>query len=76
MAKGDNKRTGNRGDWSEIYVLLRILSEGYIFPADENLTRKTDSYFPVLKAIRKEKNTVYEYKPNIYRQKGIYSWRK
>ena len=29
--------TGNRGEWSEVYAFLRILSDGEIRPADANL---------------------------------------
>lgn len=48
--------TGNKGEWSEIYVLLRLLADGRIYAADENLQRLENVYFPILKIIREEKN--------------------
>lgn len=48
--------TGNKGEWSEIYVLLRLLADGRIYAADENLRRLEKVYFPILKIIREEKD--------------------
>ena len=50
--------TGNKGEWSEIYVLLRLLADGRIYAADENLQRLENVYFPILKIIREEKKKV------------------
>lgn len=47
---------GNIGEWSEIYVLLKLLADGKVYAADEELTKIKDTYFPVLKAIREETN--------------------
>lgn len=44
--------TGNKGEWSEIYVLLRLLAEGRIYAADEQIHRDPDIYFPILKIFR------------------------
>lgn len=54
--------TGNKGEWSEAYVLLRLLAQGRIYAADENLEQIDDMYFPILKILREEiKNHKYEY---------------
>lgn len=54
--------TGNKGEWSEIYVLLRLLADGKIYAADENVNKIDSIYFPVLKIIREEKALEkYEY---------------
>ena len=54
--------TGNKGEWSEVYVLLRLLAQGRIYAADENLEQIDDMYFPILKILREEiKNNKYEY---------------
>ena len=29
--------TGNKGEWSEIYVLFKLLAEGKLYAADEHL---------------------------------------
>lgn len=54
--------TGNKGEWSEIYVLFRLLSDGKIFAANENLKKIERSYFPIIKIIREEiSEKRYEY---------------
>ena len=55
--------TGNKGEWSEIYVLLKLLAEGKLYAADEELNRIEDTYFPIIKIIRQEsKEHINEYK--------------
>jgi hypothetical protein len=54
--------TGNVGEWSEIYVLLKLLAEGRIYAADDNLNRINGMYFPIIKIVRQEVNSKkYEY---------------
>ncbi|MCL2574873.1 MAG: HpaII family restriction endonuclease [Defluviitaleaceae bacterium] len=56
---------GNKGEWSELYVLLRLLAEGNLFAADKNLNRIKDMFFPIINIIREEvKGKIYEYRPN------------
>ena len=45
---------GNKGEWSEFYAFIKILTDKKIFAADENLERLQDKYFTVLKIIREE----------------------
>jgi HpaII restriction endonuclease. len=33
------KLRGNKGEWSEIYTFLKLLADGKLYAADENLTR-------------------------------------
>ncbi|MEQ9149821.1 MAG: HpaII family restriction endonuclease, partial [Cytophagales bacterium] len=33
------KLTGNKGEWSELYVLFKLLAEAKLYSADENLNR-------------------------------------
>ena len=55
--------TGNKGEWSEIYTLFRLLGEGKVHAGDANLN-KLDLYYPILNVIREESKR-YEYKPNV-----------
>ncbi len=54
--------TGNKGEWSEIYALFRLLGEGKVHAGDANLN-KLDLYYPILNIIREESKR-FEYKPN------------
>jgi len=52
---------GNKGEWSETYTFLKLLAEGKIYAADENLQR-IDSFYPLIKIDRAEKdNSHHEY---------------
>lgn len=54
--------TGNKGEWSELYVLLRLLADGRLYAADADLRRLEDVFFPILKIFRTEEslgNLVY-----------------
>lgn len=48
------KITGNKGEWSELYVLLRLLSTGKIYTADDKLCKIDSMFFPILKIIRED----------------------
>lgn len=45
---------GNRGEWSEAYVLLRLLGEGALFAADENRRPNRGLFFPIVRIVRHE----------------------
>ena len=54
--------SGNKGEWSEIYTLFKLLGEGKVHAGDANMN-KLDIYYPILNIIRQESKR-YEYKPN------------
>lgn len=54
--------TGNKGEWSEIYTLFRLLGDGKVHAGDANLN-KMELYYPIINIIREESKR-YEYKPN------------
>lgn len=64
----------NKGEWSEIYVFLKLLSEGKIYAADENLNKINDVFYSLIKIIRNENDNTFEYfygtNINIYNTKN------
>ena len=44
--------TGNKGEWSELYALLKLLSTGRLYAANEKTERIDDVYFPIQKIFR------------------------
>lgn len=56
-----SKLTGNKGEWSEIYVFLRLLEIGKLYAATENLERKDSVFYDILKIIRNETLGVLEF---------------
>ena len=58
--------TGNKGEWSEIYTLLRLLGDGKVYAGDADLNRLS-IYYPIINIIREESKR-YEYKPDQDKQ--------
>ncbi|MDE7150577.1 MAG: HpaII family restriction endonuclease, partial [Bacteroidales bacterium] len=54
--------TGNVGEWSEIYALIKLLGEGKVYAGDQNLEKIKDLFYPIVMIIRQEKSNVYNYK--------------
>lgn len=48
--------TGNKGEWSELYVFLKLLSESRLYGADAFLNKIDDVYYPIIKILRQEKD--------------------
>ena len=48
------KISANKGEWSEFYVLLRLLADKKIYSVDDNLTKDDKFYLPILKILRNE----------------------
>ncbi|MEG0848387.1 MAG: HpaII family restriction endonuclease [Flavobacterium sp.] len=47
---------GNRGDWSEPYALFKLISDGKLYIGGENFQKIDDTFYPILKVIRNEKD--------------------
>lgn len=45
-------QSANKGEWSELYAFARLLKDGKIYAADENVNRLNDIFFPILKLVR------------------------
>lgn len=63
MTKVKKMYSGNKGEWSEVYVVLKLLADGKLFSADGNMEKIEDVFFRVLKILREESktNTSIEY---------------
>lgn len=58
--KGKNMTSANRGEWSELYVFLKLLADKKLYAADSNLNKIKNIYYPVLKIFREN----HEYRTN------------
>lgn len=56
--------TGNKGEWSEIYVLLKLLGDKKVYAGDGDLNKLEDLFYPILKVLRNEHGNSYEYTIN------------
>lgn len=52
---------GNVDEWSKLYTLFKLLSEGKLYAADANVERIPGVYYDVLKAIRQQSDGHWEY---------------
>jgi len=56
--------TGNKGEWSEIYALLKLLGDKNLFAGDANLNKIEGLFYPIIKIIRIENDGNFEYEIN------------
>ena len=54
MTNKDLKMSGNKGEWSELYVFMKLLSQGRVYAANEKVEKIEDVYYPILKIMREE----------------------
>lgn len=52
---------GNKGEWSEVYVLFKLLGEKVMSSGDKDLNKIADLFYPILKILRDEQNRHLEY---------------
>lgn len=52
---------GNKGEWSEMYVLFKLLGDGIVFAGDGDLNKLEEIFYPILKILRQEKEGKYAY---------------
>ncbi len=53
--------TGNKGEWSEIYTLLKVISDKKLFAGDSNLNKIESLIFPIIRVLRDETNGTFEF---------------
>jgi type II restriction enzyme len=53
--------TGNKGEWSEVYALLRIISDRKLYAGDSDLNKIEKMFFPIIKILRDESNGTFEF---------------
>lgn len=53
---------GNKGEWSEIYTLLKLLGEGKVYAGDQNLDKIQDLFYPIIMILRQEKDGNFNYR--------------
>lgn len=53
--------TGNKGEWSEVYMLLKVISDKQLFAGDSNLNKIETLIFPIIKVLRDETNGTFEF---------------
>ena len=52
---------GNKGEWSELYVFLKLLSDNKLYAADAELNKINEIYYNVVKILRGDSNENIEY---------------
>jgi len=67
MIKGIKEIRGNKGEWSEIYALFKLLGDKQLFEGDAALNKTEGLFYPIIKIIRNESggNFAYELKDDL-----------
>lgn len=53
--------TGNKGEWSEVYALFKLLADGKLYPGDKHINKIQNLFFPIIKIIKNEAGNDFEY---------------
>lgn len=53
--------TQNKGEWSELYVFLKLLGDGILYAADADLNKIENLYYPLIKILRTENSKTKHY---------------
>ena len=53
--------SGNKGEWSEIYALFKLLSDTQLYAGDEHLNKIDSLFYPIVKILRNENDKALEY---------------
>jgi hypothetical protein len=56
--------SGNKGEWSEIYALFKLLSDKQLFAGDADLNKVEELFYPIIKIIHNESGGNFEYEIN------------
>ena len=44
MANKDGRMSGNKGEWSELYAFMKLLSQGRVYAANEKVEKIDEVY--------------------------------
>ena len=53
--------SGNKGEWSEVYTLLKVIADQRLYAGDGDLNKIEHLIFPVIKVLRDESNGTFEF---------------
>ena len=53
--------TGNKGEWSEIYALFKLLGDKQLFLGNKDIEKLEGLVYPIIKILRSENNGDFEY---------------
>ncbi len=53
--------TGNKGEWSEIYALFKLLGDKQLFLGNKDIQKLEGLVYPILRVLRTETNRNFEY---------------
>jgi|SRR5690606_22316099 len=53
--------TGNKGEWSELYTLFKLLGDNQLQPGNKEIEKIEDVVFPIIKIFRTGNNGLFEY---------------
>ncbi|MBV6484822.1 MAG: hypothetical protein KFKLKKLM_01338 [Flavobacteriales bacterium] len=56
--------SGNKGEWSEIYALFKLLGDKQLFAGGADLNKIEELFYPIIKIIRNESGGNFEYEIN------------
>ena len=53
--------TGNKGEWSELYALFKLLGDKELYSGNEDLLKIENLVYPIIKILKTENSNIFEY---------------
>lgn len=53
--------SGNKGEWSEIYTLLKVIGDKQLYAGDSRLDKVVHLVFPIIRVLREESHGTYAF---------------
>lgn len=57
---------GNKGDWTEVYVLIKLIAEGKLYQSDINLSKDTGNVYEIIKGYKSEQSYDLEFERDTH----------
>ena len=66
--------SGNKGEWSEPYVLLKLLAEGKLYLGDGKLKKMENIVLPIINILREEQDAIRRYGYTEDKQRVVFDF--
>lgn len=53
--------SGNKGEWSEVYALLKVIADKSLYRGDGDLRKLEGAVLPIIRVLREESDGTYQY---------------
>lgn len=64
LTENRKELVGNKGEWSEVYTLIKLLADGKLYQSDFNLNKDLNNVYEIIRAYKDEKDYKLQFDRN------------